>query len=269
MSSVKKLDKIVADLVSSAPPGELAGVAENLNIILDGEQTSLVNHELEAHINESIAIYSDSYIVSKYNRDPSTSKYIDHVNKKLFNIDLATGKVIDVESYNDGGSVSYPSYFAGLVSKLEQYGEDHFPSSYAFTVIPGDNGQLDIIIVGQRLNNENFYTGQWKAHYKLSESQLVGDIKLDIHYYEDGNVRLNFDERAEESLAGPASGSSIVNAINKVESNATIKIMDQFNDLNQRSFKNLRRLLPVTRSKINWGKAIGNYRLGSDVVNSK
>ena len=61
--------------------------------------------------------------------------------------------------------------------------------------------------------------------------------------------------------------SRIVNFINEQENATMVKIIEQFNNLNQKSFKNLRRLLPVTRSKINWGSAIGNYRLGSDVIN--
>jgi capping protein alpha len=31
----------------------------------------------------------------------------------------------------------------------------------------------------------------------------------------------------------------------------------------------LRRLMPISRSKIQWGRAIGNYKLGQDVVGGR
>lgn len=263
-----KLNKLVSDLVASAPPGELTGVAEDLNTILDNEQTSLVNNSIETFFDENFGVFSNTFVVSKLNKDQNSSKYIDYVNKKLFNIDVSNQAAIDIESLER--HVELPGYFDDLVKKLEQYGDDHFPSTFAFTVIPDvASGRVHIILIGERLNNENFYTGQWRARYTVTETgDVTGDIKLDIHYFEDGNVRLNFDEKVSESISS-VNGGSIVNLINKVESSTTIKLMETFNDLNQKSFKNLRRLLPVTRSKINWGKAIGNYRLGSDVVNKQ
>lgn len=110
----------------------------------------------------------------------------------------------------------------------------------------------------------------WKSVYSVDGSgKIDGNVKLDIHYYEDGNVRLDFDEATEFASLGEVSASAIVNYINKAENDATLKILEDFTLLNQKYFKNLRRLLPVTKSKINWGKAIGAYRLGSDVVNKK
>lgn len=40
------------------------------------------------------------------------------------------------------------------------------------------------------------------------------------------------------------------------------EVNHSFVGLNEGPFKALRRQLPVTRSKMNWGKAMGNYRLG-------
>lgn len=272
MSSV---DNIVNQLVSAAPPGELAGVAEDLEVLLPGQLKSVVSRAQESFINGHGGVFLDKYIACKYNKDPNLSKYIDHVSKQLFNVDLKSQRAIDVEEF-ESDHVQYPPYYDQLVSNLQQYGEDHYPSGYAFSVIPGDStsneSTVRVIIIGQRLNGDNFYTGQWKGDYLYDETtkELNGRISLDIHYYEDGNVRLRFDEPIETVRLGQGNESlAIVNAINSTESDVTRQIMTQFNELNQKSFKNLRRLLPVTRAKINWGKAIGNYRLGSDVVNSK
>ncbi|KAG7192178.1 F-actin-capping protein subunit alpha [Scheffersomyces spartinae] len=265
-----KIEDVVASLVSSAPPGELSQAATDLGALLSGRANqSIINTALESYATEEGAIVAGNYVISKHSKLAGSTKYIDYVSGKAFNVDLKANKVLDVEDHNVSDKVSSISYFDSLVKALNQYGEDHFPSLYAFNVIP-DGSDLHIIIVGQRVNPDNFYTGQWRSHYVVSQGKdtINGDVSLDIHYYEDGNVRLTFGEKLKDTTVSE-NASAIVNAIDEFESTTSMTIVGKFEELNQKSFKNLRRLLPVTRSKIQWGKAIGNYRLGSDVVNKK
>lgn len=277
-----KLNELVDSLIQSAPPAELKQVSQSLSSLTKGTSTSstnsLIQDSIEQYAQENI-ISIDNIIISKYNKDENSSKYIDYVNNKLFNVDWQNQKIIDVESYHDNNNKRGSNYDE-LIQKLSQYGDDYYPSNFAFTVIPESEDQLRVIIIGQRANHDNFYTGQWKSNYLITEQGIKGNIDLDIHYFEDGNVRLKFNESIDSSNNNNNSStlqsgnlinnaSRIVNFINKQENATMVKIIEQFNNLNQKSFKNLRRLLPVTRSKINWGSAIGNYRLGSDVINKK
>ena len=258
-----KLNELVDSLIETAPPAELKNVSQSLSSLT----TSSIDDNIEKYAQEN-AVVIDNTIVSKYNKDKNSSKYIDYINNKKFNVDWINFKIIDVENYES--NFEYPKIYQELIDKLNQYGEDYYPSTFAFTIIPTEDEELRIIIIGQRANHDNFYTGQWKSNYLISKNlNISGEIKLDIHYFEDGNVRLKFIEEISDIKIDNSSSSKIVNFINDQENKVVIKIVDQFNNLNQQSFKNLRRLLPVTRSKINWGSAIGNYRLGSDVVNKK
>lgn len=276
------LNELVDSLIQSAPPAELKQVSQSLSSLTKGTSTSstnsLIQDSIEQYAQENI-ISIDNIIISKYNKDENSSKYIDYVNNKLFNVDWQNQKIIDVESYHDNNNKRGSNYDE-LIQKLSQYGDDYYPSNFAFTVIPESEDQLRVIIIGQRANHDNFYTGQWKSNYLITEQGIKGNIDLNIHYFEDGNVRLKFNESINSSNNNNNSStlqsgnlinnaSRIVNFINEQENATMVKIIEQFNNLNQKSFKNLRRLLPVTRSKINWGSAIGNYRLGSDVVNKK
>lgn len=259
-----KLGEIVSSLVETSPPVELKEVSSDLNTILEGNSKLTVNDSLESFVNKKGGVFSDRYIASNYNKEEHSSKYVDFVEKRAFNIDIATSRAIDFESFEP--KTSYPDYFDDLVDKLTVYGEDHYPSQYAFTVIPKES-ETHIIIIGQRANLSNFYSGRWYSHYILRGTTLSQSVEIDIHYYEEGNVRLNFKNDDSTKLDGHGA-SGIVNAIDKYETEVTRQIVENFNELNHKQFKSLRRLLPVTRSKVNWGKAIGNYRLGSDVVNS-
>lgn len=260
-----KLNDIVSLIIKTAPAGELNDVVRDLSAIVPGSSSSAINKSVEEYVEENGIVLSGQYIASKYNKDAHSTKFWDYVTKKKFNYDLKTNRAIDFESAEP--SVSYPSFYDQLIKDLKLYGEDHYPSEFSFTVVPISADEVVVILIGQKVNKENFYTGRWKSVYTFSATgKTSGSVKLDIHYYEDGNVRLNFEEAVEDTSA-TFNSSGIVNFINNFENKLTLKIIEEFNTLNQNAFKNLRRLLPVTKSKVNWGKAIGNYRLGTDVVN--
>lgn len=259
------LNAIIDDLVKSAPAGELKSIKNNLDTIVSHETLFAINKSIEKFVQRNALILSGTFIASEINKDPNSTKYWDFIGKQKFNVDFKSREAIDLESTEP--DVEYPSYFNELVEKLKLYGDNHYPSEFAFTVVPDSESNISVIIIGEKIDPDNFYTGRWKSVYTIAGSgELTGQVNLDIHYYEDGNVRLSFEEPIRHKLEN-ISTSSIVNFINNTENDLTLKVVDQFNLLNQNSFKNLRRLLPVTKSKINWGKAIGTYKLGSDVVN--
>lgn len=258
-----KLGELVTSLVQTAPPAELRDVRTDLNTLLEGSSKLKVNEALESFVDAQGGVFSNKYIASKYNKLEHSSKYVDYVGKQAFNIDVSSSKAIDFEELDS--EASYPDYFDSLLAKLVEYGGEHYPSTYAFTIIP-DQKETRIILIGQRMNLANFYSGRWCSHYVINGDNIAQSVGIDIHYYEEGNVRLSFNDERKASLK-LVDASAIVNAIEKFENDITREMVENFNELNHQQFKSLRRLLPVTRSKVNWGKAIGNYRLGSDVVN--
>ena len=262
-----KFEELIASLIETAPSTELPEVITSLQTI-SGASKSTIDDAILKYI-KTHPIVIDDYIITSLNKDPHSSKYIDYIKGEKFAFDIAKQAIIDVESYTPDVSVD-----SALVDKLQQYGDDYF-QGYTFTIIPESRDVYTIVIIGEKLNKDNFYTGKWHSQYQVKDGEISGAIDLDIHYFEDGNVRLKYTESDISNQEGAGSSSSVssasdvVNFINRTDNAIELKLIDQFQHLNQQSFKNLRRLLPVTRSKINWGSAIGNYRLGSDVVNKK
>lgn len=86
---------------------------------------------------------------------------------------------------------------------------------------------------------------------------------MDVHYYEDGNVRLLTDKPVSVSV-GQSSGSAseIVRSIAQVERRYQEELNRAFANLSEGAFKSLRRQLPVTRRKVEWEK-VGGYRVRS------
>ncbi|KAL9014409.1 MAG: hypothetical protein Q9173_000957, partial [Seirophora scorigena] len=94
-----------------------------------------------------------------------------------------------------------------------------------------------------------------------------GRINVDVHYYEDGNVRLTTGKEVKE-LALEVSGgggddrtlaAEVLRKVEAVERAYQEELNRGFVALSEGSFKGLRRQLPVTRQKVEWDK-VGGYR---------
>jgi hypothetical protein len=88
-------------------------------------------------------------------------------------------------------------------------------------------------------------------------------MKVDVHYYEDGNVRLLTTKPIAASVSS-ASASTVMREITVAEKKYQEEVNKGFNNLSEGAFKGLRRQLPITRQKIEWDKIAG-YRLGQDI----
>lgn len=88
-------------------------------------------------------------------------------------------------------------------------------------------------------------------------------MNVDVHYYEDGNVRLLATKPVSASISS-SSASSILREITVAEKKYQEEVNKGFNNLSEGAFKGLRRQLPITRQKIEWDKIAG-YRLGQDI----
>lgn len=86
---------------------------------------------------------------------------------------------------------------------------------------------------------------------------------MDVHYYEDGNVRLTTNKPISVSVPS-GTGSGIAKEISTGEKKYQEELNRGFNNLSEGAFKGLRRQLPVTRQKIEWDK-VASYRLGQDI----
>lgn len=74
----------------------------------------------------------------------------------------------------------------------------------------------------------------------------------------DGNVQMNVHESIEDAVTVDASDpSGVVKAISEFESGVQAKVGKEFSLLTEEVFKNMRRILPVFRSKIKWETIAG------------
>lgn len=260
----KEINEILEQLVESAPAGELEEVYNDLMIMFPN-QSGVVNKTITRLAEKQGIVLNGKGIANQENKDSASGKFWDFEQRQTFNTDFKGSKIFDAEASDP--DVEYPLFYNTLVEELKTYGDKHFPSQFEYQVVP-KGSLLLVTFIGQKLNKSNFYTGRWTGSYTFNANNTTkAEILLDIHYYEEGNVRFDFKEVIEEKC--DYSPSAILSFIERSENAVLIKVVNQFTLLNQKYFKNLRRLLPVTKSRINWGNAIGNYKLGTDVINEQ
>merc|ERR1712080_726197 len=100
-----------------------------------------------------------------------------------------------------------------------------------------------------------YWTGGWNAVFvcKIDEPGKVdftGNIKIHVHYFEDGNVQLHaaIEKRAKVEIGSPAdTGKSVKSLIQSIEDNYQKHLAEMYVDLHRSTFKSMRRFLPVTR----------------------
>ncbi|CUS20612.1 LAQU0S01e10594g1_1 [Lachancea quebecensis] len=252
-------ETIIESIISDAPSGEIQDVVKDLKTIA-GNQAEEAITEAVVHYNIKnlipIEVNRELVIISEYNK--KGSKFFDPVRSIAFSVDHLNRTGMDVESYDQ----EYTAQQKSLYEDLERYASKNFTGDVAYAVYPRDEpDDVVIFISSTRYSPGNFWNGHWRSSYtyNLKSQILKGTIDIDVHYFEDGNVNFKFSKDVEDNAA-----SSAVVSIKTLENEVEAEMSNSFSNLNEKEFKLLRRRLPVTRSKINWGKGIGTYRLGKD-----
>ncbi|KAL1890536.1 F-actin-capping protein subunit alpha [Sporothrix stenoceras] len=264
--------EIVSSFVEGAPPGELASV------IADIESLTLGKPKLFDNLSPAFAKYNEEQfatvqlpgsasgsqpaIVSADSRvDPSDdSRYYDPSSATSFSFDHRTQKASAAQSHSVDNDLA-----SSTLKSLATYVKDHYERP-AFGVYPIDNdSKIAILIVSNKYSPQNFWNGRWRSRYVYdpSSGSLEGNIRVDVHYYEDGNVRLLTDKPQSATVSG-GSGSALAREIASLEKAYQEELNKKFLSLSEGAFKGLRRQLPVTRQKIEWDK-VASYRLGQDI----
>ncbi|TVY47059.1 F-actin-capping protein subunit alpha [Lachnellula occidentalis] len=205
---------------------------------------------------------SQSVIVSSYN-SLGDGRYYDVESSSSFVFDHSTQKASGVQSHVLESRQS--DLVKSLLKSLSTHVKEHYPSASCGVYPIEDDSQIAAVVVANKYSPNNFWNGRWRSLYIFSpsSSSLTGSIKVDVHYYEDGNVRLLTTKPVSASVSS-ASASTIIREITVAEKKYQEEINKGFNNLSETAFKGLRRQLPITRQKIEWDKIAG-YRLGQDI----
>ncbi|OLY85492.1 F-actin-capping protein subunit alpha-2 [Smittium mucronatum] len=265
LSSREKVLK-AAQFLKSSPPGEIDDIFNDIRGLVNDDVT------LQDEIGPVLAdcntaqFYCASLPDSETEKVVQSEDYSSHVEEDSFRDDLQLMGNEYISEHYAGGKISvFPINF------------NLFPESASHLHTEPDAAPLErgyiFCIINNRYSPENFYNGRWQSTWSFNQdtSVLTGSLKIHIHYYEDGNVQLNVEKNVSEEIAPegddlPQLAASIFSSIKKLEKQIQLSMNENYQFLADHTFKDLRRKLPLTRSKVDWLK-IANYNIGEQLGN--
>ncbi|QUC21116.1 uncharacterized protein UV8b_05359 [Ustilaginoidea virens] len=261
--------EIVSSFVEAAPPGELADViadiksltASSPNIISE-LSSAFQRYNEEQLTTVTLPGSSQPVLVTEHN-SLGDGRYYDVESSSSFAFDHTRQKASAVQSHVLEGALA--DLVKSILKSTGAYVKEHF-SNASFGAYPIESdSKVAIAIVANKYSPHNFWNGKWRSLYifDAASGSMEGSIKVDVHYYEDGNVRLLTNKPVTASIS-PGTGAAVAREISAAEKKYQEELNKSFVSLSEGLFKGLRRQLPVTRQKIEWDKVM-SYRLGQDI----
>lgn len=166
---------------------------------------------------------------------------------------------------------------SALDAEIQQYTLNHYRHGVCSVFGKSSNGQvtLNVCMEDHQFQPHNYCNGRWRSRWQVqfqpgvgsAQAELLGTLKVQVHYYEDGNVQLVTSKECRESVIATneqATAREIVRLIEEAENEYQTAISANYQTMSDTTFKALRRQLPVTRTKIDWGKIV-SYSIGKEL----
>lgn len=261
----------LTSLVFDAPPGEIDAVRHDIELLIGdsapakrrlADATRKANIEQLRVVEVTVKGTKQLTVLSKYNQLEDDVFYTSGASPVKFEVDHLTRKTKVLEAFEpeDESAEEYQG-------AVEKYVAEHYSAESVAAVFSQSSSELAVVVIGRKLNPQNFSNGQITAVYTLDKDagKLEGHIVADVHYFEDGNVRM--DSKKDVSAVGVRTPTKLAEKLEALETKFEQDLNAHLIEMNEREFKDLRRQLPVTRMPMVWGKAVAGYKVGKELEN--
>lgn len=187
--------------------------------------------------------------------DPSTGKVLTFDHRKH----TFTGETEKKQSLD----AKISAYRSAIEKSMEEYITAQFKKDKCtVTVYGSDDGKITICLSARNVHLSSYWTGGWRSVFTLSvndkgTTKLNCNTKINVHYFEDGNVQLHsaIEKSASINVQDETStAEAVAKAINVHESEYQASMEEMYVDMHRSTFKKMRRFLPITKQPMQWNQ---------------
>ena len=269
--SDQDLVNLANNFILSSPPGELLEVVTDVRGLLPDESIlneSAPNTFREWNTDQMLEVTppgsSHQVLITKFG-EISESEYLDPRGGQVILFDHIKQEVTGTRPLAgelDEELEPFRSQFEGSAS---QYLAETFENGACTVYGSQEDGTFVITVCfsSSQFNPKSLWTGRWRSHWVCKfkpgteEVKISGNVRINVHLYEDGNVQLRSEFKKDlRSPCGPPApcAQEALKEIGKAEQQYQLEIENLYATMGESTFKALRRVLPMTKTKIDWDK---------------
>jgi len=272
---------IARGFLKSAPPGEFIEVFTDIRKLVgnDALLNSIAPTTFKEYNTEQFLITRNDNLkalITNYG-EVGANQYLVPQSRQVITFDHIKQQVVDVSAANETVfDRDVEGWRASLQNHVAKYVDDYYQDSGCSAVYGSKNGNqlvINFVVTSALFNPDNFWNGRWRSHWTITftpngQAQLTGNYKINVHYYEEGNVQLvsNTNKNVNVPAQNPEQfGKDIVTAISKAENDFQNALENNYDTMSQTTFKALRRPLPIFRHLIKW-ENLAQYEVGASLT---
>jgi len=270
--SEQDLVNIANNFILASPPGEILEVVTDVRGLLPDE--SILNEtapstfrewNTEQFLEVTPPGSSHQVLITKFG-EISESEYLDPKGGQVVSFDHIKQEVTSTRPVAGELDEEVEPFRAQFEGSANQYLAESFENG-AGAVYGSQEGDGTFVITvcfsSSQFNPRSLWTGRWRSHWickfkpGTEEVKISGNIKVNVHLYEDGNVQLRGDFKKDlRAPCGPPApcAQEALKEIAKAEQDYQAAIETLYSSMGDTTFKALRRVLPITKTKIDWDK---------------
>jgi len=270
--------KIAADFILHSPPGEFNEVFNDVRVLLnndallrDGASSAFSQYNKDQLTPVKIEGSETFGLITDHN-DVGGGRFCDPRSGQTFKYDHLRKEASEYKPWS-GGDQSLEDLRLAIETEVTNYATNHYKQGVpaVFSKNTEEGKVIVACIEDHQFQPKNYWNGRWRSQWSLEISgeiaEITGVLKVQVHYYEEGNVQLVSSKEINDTIAvsnPEEAAKSLVQIMEDSESEYQTAIIENYQTMSETTFKALRRQLPVTRTKIDWNK-IKTFAIGKEL----
>mmetsp|Transcript_12364 Transcript_12364/g.22057 ORF Transcript_12364/g.22057 Transcript_12364/m.22057 type:complete len:289 (+) Transcript_12364:291-1157(+) len=259
---------IASKFLLASPPGQIKEVLKDVQALVPkGVLTDVVLADVFRQYNNQTSQVmgtGEQTIICDEDLAIDNEHYMEFATKKVVCVDHASQTIVDPDVADVEPKEITPlldEMRTAVEDQVSKYVSSQFLEGTTMVSASGNKGRVIVHLSGEKLNLKNYWSGRWMAKYTIDVvgKRLSGSVKIRVHYFEDGNVQMTTEKLVEEvplSFTDAKSlGEAAADAIAEEESQIQDSLEEMYVNMSTETFKDMRRVLPVTRQKMDWSGA--------------